>query len=220
MKIKKEKIKAFALRKKGKSYGQISKILNINKSTISGWFRDVNWSQDIKRQLVEKSKETSRKRLIHLNNLKKEKWNKHYLKAEKEATEEFKKIKRSKLFITGIVLYWGEGDKTFKNGMVRISNTDEKMLKIFNDFLQKVCKVNTEKIRAGILLYPDINSEECLKFWSKSIKIRKERFFMSTTIQGRHKTRRSKNGVCIISVSDKYFKKKMLTWLDLFMREF
>lgn len=220
MKIKKEKIKAFALRKKGKSYGEISKALKVNKSTISGWFKNIDWSQDIKLQLIEKSKETSRKRLIHLNDLKKKKWSAHYVKAEKEAVVEFEKLKKDKLFITGIALYWGEGDKTFKNGIVRISNTDVKMLAVFNDFLQVVCKVNIEKIKAGILLYPDLDSDQCLKFWSEGIRISKERFFKSTVIQGRHKTKRLGNGVCIVSVSDKYFKKKILTWLDLFIKEF
>jgi hypothetical protein len=94
------------------------------------------------------------------------------------------------------------------------------MLSIFNDFLQKIGKVSIGKIKAGILLYPDLDSDECLKFWSESIKISKERFFKSTIIQGKHKTRRLGNGVCIVSVNDKYLKMKVLTWLGLFIKEF
>jgi hypothetical protein len=220
MKISKEKNQAFKLRKKGKSYSQISKTLNINKSTISGWFKNIIWSQNIKKQLIEKSRETSKKRLIHLNNLTKQKWSAYYKKSEKEAVTEFKRIKKDKLFIAGMSLYWGEGDKTFKNGIVRISNTDDKLLKIFNDFLKKVCKINEEKIKAGILLYPDLKLSNCLKFWSKSIRIPKERFIQATIIQGRHKVRRSGNGVCIVYVNDKYLKKKILTWLNLFIKDF
>jgi len=220
MKIKKEKIKAFRLRKLGKSYNQISVILNINKSTLSGWFRNFDWSKDVKKKLIEKSKKTSSKRLIKLNNIEKKKWNQYYIEAEKEATKEFEGIKKNKLFIAGIVIYWGEGDKSFKNGIVRVSNTDEKMLRIFNEFLQKICKIDIKKIRAGLLLYPDIDPVGCLNFWSKYIRIEKDRFFKSTIIQGKHKTKRLGKGVCIISVSDKYFKKKILTWLDLFVSEF
>lgn len=220
MKINTKKTEAFTLRKKGKSYGQISKILNVNKSTISYWFKGIDWSQNIKKQLIERSRESSSKRLIQLNNLKKIKWTNHYLAAEKEALEEFRKLKKDKLFIAGIVIYWGEGDKTFKNGIVRVSNTDEKMLKIFNSFLQKICKVNIEKIKADLLLYPDLNPDSCLKFWSKNINISKEKFFKPTIIQGKHKTKKLGNGVCIISVNDKYFKQKILTWLDLFIKEF
>ncbi len=220
MKIKEEKNKAFDLRREGKSYRQIAELLDISKSTLSGWFRDVDWSQDIKKQLIEKSKGASRKRLLQLNDLKKKRWSECYVRAEKEAITEFENLKKDKLFIAGMALYWGEGDKIWKNGIIRISNTDEKMLRVFNEFLQKICKVEREKIRAGILLYPDLDSEERLKFWSESIRISKERFFKSTVIQGRHKTKKTGSGVCIVSVGDKYLKKKLLTWLDLFIGEF
>lgn len=220
MKTEEIKNKAFDLRKRGKSYGQISDLLSLSKSTVSLWFKDISWSQEIKKQLVKKSKEDSCKRLTGLNNVRGKKLIEYYLKAEKDAIKEYLNLKNNKLFIIGISLYWGEGDKTFKNGIVRISNIDEKLLKIFNDFLQKICQVNIEKIRAGILLYPDLNSDKCLKFWSEGIKISKNRFFKSTIIQGKHKIRRSGNGVCIVSVHNKYLKKKILVWLDLFRKEF
>lgn len=220
MKTEELKNKAFDLRKKGSSYGQISSLLNLSKSTVSLWFKDIVWSQEVKKQLIEKSKEDSRERLNDLNNLRNKKLVQYYLEAEEEAIKEYSNLKKDKLFITGISLYWGEGDKVFKNGIVRISNIDEKLLKVFNDFLQKICRVDIEKIRADILLYPDLNPDECLKFWSKEIKIAKDRFFKSTVIQGRHKTNRLGNGVCIISAHDKYLKKKMLVWLDLFRKDF
>lgn len=218
MKTKKEKIKAFELRKEGKSYGQISEILNVNKSTISYWFKNIDWSQDIKKQLIDKSRALSSKRLLHLNALKKQKWANHYLMAEREALAEFDLIKNDRLFITGIAIYWGEGDKFFENGNVRVSNIDERLLYKFNEFLVNICNVDRSRIKAGILLYPDLDPLTCLKFWSKSIKIAEENFFKSTVIMGRHKTRKVSNGVCSIQLSDKYLKKKILTWLDLFAK--
>jgi len=215
-----EKTRALFLRKKGKSYQEIASILKISKSTVSVWLKDLNWSQSIKQQLIKKSKIDSRKRMIRLSVVQKEKLAEHYIKAEKEATKEFAKLKNDKLFITAISLYWGEGDKIFKNGIVRISNIDEKVLKVFNDFLQQICLVDIEKIRAGILLYPDLDPKKCLRFWSQEIKITEDKFFKSTVIQGRHKTKRLGNGVCIVSVHNKYLKKKILTWLELFRKEF
>jgi len=220
MKIKEEKNRAFNLRKEGKSYGQISSLLKVNKSTISYWFKNIDWSREIKRQLIEKAKETSRKRLNHLNDLKKKKWNNYYLEAEKEAIKEFKHLKENKLFITAISLYWGEGDKVFKNGIVRISNIDAKILKIFNDFLRKICRVGVEKIGVSILLYPDLIPSKCLKFWSNGIRMPEGRFYKPTVIRGKHKTKRLENGVCVVSVHNKYLKKKILVWLDLFSKEF
>ena len=216
--MKKEAVKnqALGLRKSGKSYKEIANLLAISKSTISAWFKDINWSQDIKNQLIEKSKESSRKRLTHLNIERRNALDKHYAQAEQEAIKEFVDLKKETLFITAISLYWGEGDKIFKNGIVRISNVDEKVLKVFNDFLQKVCNVSVENIRAGMLLYPDLNSEKCLEFWSKEIKIAKDRFFKSTVIKGRHKTRKLGYGVCIVSVHSKYLKKKILVYCSCY----
>jgi len=220
MKSISEKTRALFLRKKGKSYQEIAGILKISKSTVSVWLKDLNWSQSIKQRLIKKSKIDSRERMIRLSIVQKEKLAEYYIKAEKEAKKEFVKLKNDKLFITAISLYWGEGDKIFKNGIVRISNIDEKVLKVFNDFLQQICLVDIKKIRAGILLYPDLDPKKCLRFWSKEIKITEDRFFKSTVIQGRHRTKRLGNGVCIVSVHDKYLKKKILTWLELFRKEF
>jgi len=215
-----EKTSALFLRKKGKSYQEIANLLKISKSTVALWLKNVKWSQELKQRLIEKSRADSKIRMTRLSVARKADFDKQYLEAEKEATQEFTKLKGNKLFITAISLYWGEGDKVFKNGIVRISNIDEKVLKVFNDFLQQICLIDIEKIRAGILLYPDLDPKKCLKFWSKEIKISDDRFFKSTVIQGRHKTKRLGNGVCIVSVHSKYLKKKILTWLELFRKEF
>jgi hypothetical protein len=220
MKTEAVKNQAWALRQKDKSYGQISSLLGLSKSTVSLWFKDANWSQDIKNRLIRKAADDSRKRLYHLNKVRKQRLDKNYLEAAEAARQEFFQIKKDRLFITAMSLYWGEGDKVFKNGIARISNIDAKLLKVFNDFLQKICWVSTENIRAGILLYPDLNSDACLKFWSKEVKIAESRFFKPTVIQGKHKINRLGHGVCIVSVHDKYLKKKILVWLELFRQEF
>ncbi len=217
---KDRKIEAIKLRKKKKSYSEIAELLDVSKSTVSYWFRDINWSVDIKKQLAKRAQKISSERLARLNDLKKKKWHKIYSEAELEAGKEFKDLKNDLLFATGISLYWGEGDKNFQNGQVRVSNVDYRLLYVFNMFLQKICKSDKEKIKAYFLVYPDLDEEECLKYWSKNIKIAKNKFFKPVLIQGKHQKRKLSYGVCSISVSDKYLKKKILVWLDLFAREF
>ena len=41
-------IKAVELRKIGKSYSEIHKLLEIPKSTLSSWFSNKDWSQEVK----------------------------------------------------------------------------------------------------------------------------------------------------------------------------
>lgn len=219
--MKKEiKEKALYLRKNGKSYNDISTFLGVSKSTLSLWFKNVKWSQEVKKQLINKSRVDSRKRLEELNNKRNVKLEEHYQKAEREATKEFELIKNDKLFLTAISLYWGEGDRNFKNGIVRISNVDPVMLRVFYEFLIVVCKIDVDKIRAGLLLYPDLNESDCIYFWSNRINIVSSRFFKSTFIKGKEKNRRVSHGVCIVSVHNKFIKKKVLTWLELFKKDF
>lgn len=219
--MKKEiKEQALNLRKKGKSYKDIIEVLGVSKSTLSVWFKNVKWSQEIKEQLINESRINSRKRLEKLNNKRSVKLEKYYQEAEQEAKQEFKLLKNDKLFLTAISLYWGEGDRNFKNGIVRISNVDPVMLRVFREFLVLICSVEVDKIRAGLLLYSDLKEKECIRFWSQRINIASDRFFKSTVIQGREKNRRVSNGVCIVSVHNKFIKKKVLTWLELFKESF
>ncbi len=214
------KIEAIALRKEKKSYREIAELLRVSKSTVSYWLSDIDWSRDIQEQLTERVRLSSQKRLVHLNILKREKWQKVYQQAEAEATCEFEQLKEDRIFITGLSLYWGEGDKNFDNGQVRVSNIDAKLLSAFRIFLEKICHVPEETIKAYILLYPDLDAEVCLKFWSENIGVRKEKFFKSSVITGRHKKNRLHYGVCSVQVSNKYLKRKVLTWIDLFARMF
>lgn len=215
-----EKIQAIKLRKKGKSYNEIAKTLHVSKGTVFQWIGKLDWSKNIKKQLIEKSKTTSKKRLIHLNILKKEKFNKLYKNAEEEAIKEFRRLRKDPLFIAGMGIYWGEGDKNFTNGQVRVSNTNSDLLRTFNLFLKGCCGVEKKKIRCYLVLYPDLDTNACLSHWSKNVSIEKGNFCNPTIIQGKHKTKKLSYGICTIVTTNKRLKKKLLTWLQLFAKLF
>jgi predicted transcriptional regulator len=210
-----KKLKAIELRKEKKSYNQIAKTLDVSKGTVSYWLSSLDWSKNIEKQLALRAREISKKRLEHLNNLKKIKWNRIYAKAENEAKINFKKLKNNPLFLLGIAAYWGEGDKNFVNGRVRISNIDSELLRLFKNFLIEICGIDRKKIKGNVLIYPDLDSKKCVSYWSKKIGISKSNFYGPVRIKGRHKTRRIRYGVCSIQVSDKYLKKKILIWIGL-----
>lgn len=214
------KIKAIALRKEKKSYREIASELHVSKSTVSYWLKEIDWSKNIQEQLTDRARRLSQERLVRLNRLKRVKWQSVYQEAQTEATREFESFKRNPLFIAGISIYWGEGDKNFVNGRVRVSNVDQRLLTVFKVFLHEICNVEKEKVNAYILLYPDLNKEKCLEYWSRNIGVEKSKFFKSNVVERRHKKNRLTYGVCSINVSSKYLKKKILVWIDLFSREF
>jgi AcrR family transcriptional regulator len=210
---------AIKLRKKGVSYNKISKELGIPKSTMSYWFRDKSWSQKIKKELTEKAQRLAKKQMRAMARANKRRWRVWRKQHREKAKEEFPILKSNPLFITGLMLYWGEGDSKLENGSVRLSNTDPEMIRIFSRFLQRVCRVLREKIRVYMILYPDLNEKICKKFWSKVSGIPESQFIKTQFIQGKHPTRRSANGICIVHVGSRGLKEKIFTWIKLYQRE-
>jgi len=209
-----DKAEAIRLRKLGKSYRAIKKELRIPMSTLSNWLSPHGWSKKIADSLSERAKKDSAVRIRDLNKIRGENLKKLYEEAEKEAVIEFQNLKYHPLFIAGLVLYWGEGDKVSKNS-VRISNTDPAAVRLYINFLFHVCGVRREKVRAGLLLYPDLDDGVCKKFWAKSSGLGEGAFNKSTVIIGRHKTKRVRNGVCVVGFGSCYFKHKILLWIKL-----
>jgi len=212
--MRKDRGAAIHLRKQGKSYNEIHDLLKIPKATLSDWFQNEEWSQEIKRRLDGRTREQHSSRLLNLNRVRGLHLERAYREARIEAAEELKTLMYNPLFIAGLMLYWGEGDKV-TNGSVRLANTDPGVIRIYTTFLTDICAIPREKIRGHILVYPDLDQPECIKYWVEASRLTPQNFIKCVTIQGRHKTKRLGYGVCSIYVSSTYFKEKMLEWLRL-----
>ncbi len=210
---------AIKLRKQNKSYNKISKELGVPKSTLVYWFRNKNWSQKIKKELTRKSLYIAKKRLRLINKERKEKWEKWREEHRQRARKEFPRLKKNPLFLAGLILYWGEGDSKIENSLVRLSNTDPMMIKIIFLFLKNVCRIPEEKIKATLILYPDLDENKCKDLWSKTSEIPKNRFYKTQFIYGRHPTRRLSYGICNIYVASRELKEKIFVWLKLYQQE-
>ena len=216
--MRKDKEVALKMRRNGKSYGEIRATLKIPKATLSGWFSKIDWSSDMAKKLTATVQKQHTVRLIELNKIRGVHLKRIYEEAREEARTEFNELKYNSLFIAGLMLYWGEGDKLTKYS-TKIANTDPYLIRLYVFFLRNACRIPEEKIRAHLLIYPDLNGEECKKYWARESGINPNRFFKTTTIQGKHKVRRIKYGVCMIGISSTYFKVKMLEWLKLLPEE-
>ncbi len=212
--MRKDKSIAIKLRKEGKSYRQIRDELKIPLSTLSDWLSDIDWSKKIAKQLSENVQLQHTVRIRALNTTRGEHLQRAYEEAKNEAREEFEILKYHPLFISGIMLYWGEGDRRSANNL-RLTNTDPKMIRLFKDFLLIICAVQPDKIKSYVTIYPDIEEVANRSYWSAITGIPLKQFTKSILIQGKHKTRRLEHGVCTIIVSSSYLKKKLLTWLEL-----
>src|SRR3989344_6971529 len=187
--MRKDKVRAYELRRKEKIYSEISRLLNIPKSTLTVWFKDQQWSQEIRDRLGKEQSLSFPKKLKAIIKANKERWAKKHQEYRNLGEKEFITLKDDPLFLAGVMLYWGEGDKSQKYSYIKLSNTDPSMIRVFYSFLKKI-SVPPERIFIWLLLYPDLKDDMQKKFWSKASGVPLSQFKNSIYIQGRHPTKR------------------------------
>lgn len=207
------------MRRSGKSYNEIRSALKIPKATLSDWFSKIDWSNDMAKKLAAAVQKQHTIRLIELGKIRGIHLKRIYEEARNEAKTDFVELKYNPLFIAGLMLYWGEGDKSKIRNGVRLANTDPLLIKLYVFFLLHACRIPIGRIKAHILVYPDLDEEKCIQYWAETSGLPVSNFTRCTKIVGRHKTRRLSWGVCLIAVSSTYFKEKILEWLKMFSRE-
>lgn len=216
--MRKDKEIATKMRKTGRSYREIRDALKVPLSTLSDWFSEIRWSQDMAKKLAARARIQHTARIVELDKIRGQHLDRAYEEAREEAKADLDALKYNPLFIAGLMLYWGEGDKATWS-QVRLANTDPELIKLFVYFLKSVCNIPEEKIGISILTYPDVDDNSNRQYWSDVTGISQERFIKSILIQGRHKTRRLGHGVCSVYISSTYFKVKMLEWMRLLPAE-
>lgn len=167
MKIK-EKEQAILLRKQGKTYDEIRKIISVSKSTLSLWLRSVGLAKKQKQRVTEK-------RLLALQRGHK-KWRQMRVdranKIIQEARADISKINKQQLFFMGVMLYWAEGskEKEHRPGQgVYFSNSDPKMISIFLLWLRKIFLIPDERLLVDIYIHESHKSRiiEIKRYWAK-----------------------------------------------------
>lgn len=215
-----EKNKAIELRRQGRSYGSIASELRLSKGTIAYWLKDHDWSQEIKDRLSKENRLQSKERYRKLGEANKRRWLQLREDKRTQAREEFSVSKSHPLFIPALMLYWAEGDSSPKNGNVRLTNTDPRMVKLFILFAMNFLKVPIEGVKIGLILYPDLDEAKCVRFWSKFTGIPNSNFHKVQFIRGRHPTRRLENGICSVRiVGGVGLKEKIYCWIELIYQD-
>ena len=163
----KEKGKAITLRKKGFSYSEILKEIPVAKSTLSLWLRSVGLAKKQRQRLTEKrlnvllrgAKAKKDQRLILTKEIKD--------KAKKEIGE----LSKRELWLIGTALYWAEGSKQKEHNVsqvVKFSNSDPLMIRIFLRWLKNICKISKSEIYFRIALHETAINKlaKVQKYWA------------------------------------------------------
>lgn len=200
--------KIIELRKHGLSINDISRLVKINKKNVSKLVKDIKIN-DSKRFVslgfIEASKNNTKRRL--------ERKDQYII----EADLLFEENKNDPLFMLGIGLYWGEGDKTHNS--FGISNADPGVLR--NWIKWHDAHASKYIITPTIYYHEDVIIADAIKFWSKELKLdaNRFRFVKSCPTSSNHK--RPKNillhGTCRLKTNTggTEMSIKMLRWLDI-----
>lgn len=163
-----EKRKVIGLRLQGKSYSEIKKIVNVSKSSLSLWLRNVPLTEG---QILglKKKKERAIERYIETMKLKRLKRSSLYYKNQ---VKKWIPLSDREVFIAGLFLYLGEGNKVSRNS-VGVTNTDPSVIKFTLYWIINSLKVPKEKVRIQLHLYSDMNFGKESNFWLRELQMDK-----------------------------------------------
>lgn len=165
---------ATKLRLQGYTYGQIKRELNLSKSTLSDWLKNLPLSED-SFQRLSKNREISRDiRIERFRQTSRKKWLSRLSMVLESQEKEMLPLTEKELFLAGVFLYWGEGSK--QRGLVAISNTDPRVVTFALYWMVRALKVPKEKIKVRLHLYSDMNLEKEADFWSQTLDIPSNQF--------------------------------------------
>lgn len=170
--------KATQLRRAGFSYNLIAEEVGVSKSTLSVWLADIPYTpnEEVKRRIG-----TS----LAAASLAKHKQKTASLEeARKLAQEDIGSYTDRDLFMFGLALYVGEGEK---NGNVGIVNANPYIITTAKQWLQKFYGIPDSSFTLAVHLYPDNDKDLSLQYWSQHTKVPLKQFGKTQTDRRRNK---------------------------------
>lgn len=211
-----EKNKAIELRRKGKTFCEILKVVPVSKGSLSYWLREINLTNEQLARVRYKNDKIKAK-FIKFNELRKKQSEDNKRTIVSNAVKEIDSISERELKLIGIALYWSEGYKSSGWETASFTNSDEDMIRIMMRWFREICGVSEEKFRIRIQGHNSERITVCEKYWSYITGIPLRQFTrpyvrISPTSQ-RKMGNVIPNGICNIRISDAGLLSKIKGWI-------
>jgi len=150
------KEKAIKLRRLGYSYKMISSKLQLSKSTLSNWLKNILYKPNeetlrrVEKAKLKSAKSKSRQKIVNIRQMK------------SIARREIGKISLRDLWMLGIGLYMGEGTKLHEE--VKFSNSNPQIIRLMMIWFRNICLAKNNNFSASIHLYPDNDESTAKKY--------------------------------------------------------
>ena len=184
------KTKACKLRIEGNSIKDIAKILNVSKSSVSIWCRNLRLSKEqlekilsAKYNLIKKGRMKGA-RLQHLKRV-------SAIKIAKEEARKLRKLKNNEFFIAGLALYLAEGTKTY--GTVQFTNSDKRVIHFMIKWFNRYFDILKSDMKFSIHINQIHQSRErtVVGFWKNYLKLKPENLskirYVKTVVKKKYK---------------------------------
>lgn len=161
---------ARAMRKEGKSYGEICKRLDVAKSTLSYWLKDIPLTK-------------TQRSLFYTERIRNLSQGPHGSRARRQREIEIIRAKArvevsqalsdETYKLLGAGLYWAEGTK---RGMLEITNSDPALIYFMVRWFAKTFEVNPKTFKAKLNIHSQQSDNDLKGFWSDLCGIPVDRF--------------------------------------------
>jgi predicted transcriptional regulator len=208
------KQKAIKLRKLGQSVKEISKKLNVSKSSVSVWVRNI--------KLTDKQRERLSDRNLNLSVIKRRRDTRLFNELTKrnviinKAKKDISDLSVSDLKIIGTMLYWAEGRKRGVR-IASFSNSDPLMIKVIMRFFREVCSVPESKFRGHIHTHSPSNIKKSLEYWSNITNIPIKQFYKTyciPSVSSKNKSNSLPNGTLDIHICSSELYLRIMGWIN------
>ena len=197
------KKRAQRMRKQGFSMVKIANELDVSKSSVYRWCRNIELTEKQKLKL-EKSKLKAMKRARKKAAKQKSKLKeKRIRKNKKKGLKKVGDLSKRDKYIAGLMLYSGEGAKT--DGRVEIANTDPKIIIFMLDWFKEFYNKKPDDFRAELYIHDNLEVDKAIDFWQKYTKIPSVNFLDPYIVENnpdRLRGNTHKNGVLKIGLHD------------------
>lgn len=159
------------------SYSEIRKRTGVSKSTLSYWLQEYPLTTkkilELRRKGWKKGEAAREKYRLTMRKKQESIDDAVYRKYRIFFGE---KMTRDMLYVAGLMLYWGEGDKRNRY-RIGVANTDPHLLKFFIKWAIKFLKVDPKDFRMQLHLYENMVIPEEEHLWRKDLELPSSQFY-------------------------------------------
>jgi hypothetical protein len=210
-----EKLHARRLRQAGHSVRFIRSALDVSKSSVSRWTRDIKLSEEQINHLYANRKSGGLKGSYIASQKKIAQREESINILRKQGIKDVGVLSKRDRFIAGVALYFGEGDKTDKS--VGFTNGNTQSVVFMVKWLNEFCSIPNNRIKAKLHLHDNLDENGAKQYWSQLLDIPTDQFTKSYIVPNNKKRLRKSilpHGVIRIVVYDISLHRKIMGWIS------